>query len=135
MYAARLPARSLLRSSATPARLFHSSRAAYIAVGDSVPSTLVQEGSPGNTVNLAKETASGKWVIIGVPGAFSPACSASHVPGYIKHFPELEKKGIKGVFVVAVNDSFVTKAWGEDLNTTDKVRLFAFHADSKAQLY
>ncbi len=56
----------------------------------------------------------GKSIIVGVPGAFSPACSASHVPGYVKHIKEFTDKGYK-IFVTAVNDSFVTKAWGDKL--------------------
>lgn len=124
MYAARsLSARTLFRPTCTPAvgRLFHSSRASFLAVGDSVPSVALQEGSPGNSVNLADETAKGKYIIIGVPGAFSPACSASHAPGYIKHADELAAKGVDGVFVVSVNDAFVMKSWADDLKTNDKV--------------
>ena len=64
----------------------------YVSIGDKVPATPVFEGSPGNDINLAEETASGKTILIGVPGAFSPACSASHVPGYIKIFvPSMTK--------------------------------------------
>lgn len=63
------------------------------------------ENSPGNKVSLAKELAGKpKGLIIGVPAAFSPACSASHIPGYLNY------EGLKDagdVFVVAVNDAFV----------------------------
>ncbi|KAG2735155.1 hypothetical protein G9P44_001369 [Scheffersomyces stipitis] len=69
-----------------------------ISVGAKIPSTIVYENSPGNQVNLAEEVAEGKSIIIGVPGAFSPACSSSHK-----------------FFVVVVNDAFVTKAWGDAL--------------------
>jgi 2-Cys peroxiredoxin 5 len=74
------------------------------------------EDSPGNKVNLANEL-KGKGVIIGVPAAFSPACSASHIPGFINH-PKLKEAG--QVFVVAVNDPFVTKAWATSLDPTGK---------------
>ncbi|KAH0548139.1 hypothetical protein GP486_008132, partial [Trichoglossum hirsutum] len=94
--------------------LFHSTIPAPVQVGDRVPDTdVLVEGSPGNRVNLAKEIKGKKALIIGVPAAFSPSCSSSHVPGYINH------KNIKtagDVFVVAVNDPFVTKAWGLSLN-------------------
>ncbi|KAJ5564549.1 thioredoxin peroxidase/alkyl hydroperoxide reductase [Penicillium frequentans] len=74
------------------------------------------ENSPGNQVNLAKEL-KGKGVIVGVPAAFSPACSSTHVPGFINH-PKLKEAG--QVFVVAVNDPFVTKAWAESLDPNGK---------------
>lgn len=74
-----------------------------VKVGDKIPDIELMEGSPGNTVSLAKELGQ-KGLIIGVPGAFTPSCSAQHVPGYVKH-PALREAG--KVFVVAVNDPFV----------------------------
>lgn len=112
---------SALPRATMASRGFHASAASFLKVGDAVPSVTVQEGSPGNTVNLAEETAKGKYIIVGVPGAFSPACSASHAPGYISRSDQLASKGVDGVFIVAVNDAFVTKAWGDSLQTTDKV--------------
>ncbi|KAA8649791.1 hypothetical protein EYZ11_005381 [Aspergillus tanneri] len=97
--------------------LFHNTAPAFVQKGDSIPDLdVLVEDSPGNKVNLAKEL-KGKGVIVGVPAAFSPACSASHVPGYINH-PKL--KGAGQVFVVAVNDPFVTKAWGASLDPSGK---------------
>lgn len=111
--------RSLLTASRS--RALHSTARAFVQVGDSIPSINLVENSPGNQVNLAEQI-KGKALIIGVPGAFSmcyggdfvfrrvadqypgPACSESHVPGYINH------KNIKDagdVYVVAVNDAFV----------------------------
>jgi len=75
------------------------------------------ENSPGNKVDLAKEIGNGPAVIVGVPAAFSPACSESHIPGYINS-PHLAKAG--KVFVVSVNDAFVMKAWGAALDPTGK---------------
>lgn len=63
----------------------------------------LQEKTPDNKVNLSKELASGKGVIIGIPAAFSPACNDTHIPGYINH-PKI--KDVGPVFVVAVNDAF-----------------------------
>lgn len=122
MYAAR---RQLLQTAtkSSSSRLFHTTPRVLLKAGDAVPSVEIHEGSPGNTVDLSKETAKGKYIIVGVPGAFSPACSSSHAPGYIKNFDKLAQKGVDGVFVVAVNDAFVTKAWADSLNTTDKVKL------------
>ncbi|KAL8969404.1 MAG: hypothetical protein Q9183_002009 [Haloplaca sp. 2 TL-2023] len=111
--------RILPRSSATAPtfrRTFTTTRPAYVNVGDRVPEIELVEGSPGNKVNLAKEL-KGKGVIIGVPAAFSPACSASHIPGYLNS-PSLKSAG--QVFVVSVNDAFVMKAWGATLDPTNK---------------
>ncbi|QSZ31425.1 hypothetical protein DSL72_000990 [Monilinia vaccinii-corymbosi] len=98
-------------------RAFSTTPRAFITVGDKIPDldTLV-ENSPANKINLSELTA-GKALIIGVPAAFSPSCSNSHIPGYINH-PKLKEAG--NVFVVAVNDPFVTKAWGATLDPTGK---------------
>ncbi|KAF2402568.1 Redoxin [Trichodelitschia bisporula] len=98
------------------ARQFHTSPRTLVKIGDRVPSIEVYEDSPGNTVNLAKEL-QGKGLIIGVPAAYSPACSASHIPGYINS-AKLSSAG--PVFVVSVNDAFVMKAWGKDLDPSGK---------------
>ncbi|CUM66763.1 uncharacterized protein PRCAT00004444001 [Priceomyces carsonii] len=96
-------------------RTFKLSVPRSIAAGEKLPSVSLFKGSPGNDVNIAKEIGNSKAVIIGVPGAFSPACSASHVPGYIKALRAFNDKGYKKFFVIAVNDPFVTKAWADDL--------------------
>ncbi|KAH8595250.1 Redoxin [Bisporella sp. PMI_857] len=94
-------------------RSFHTSNRAFIKVGDKLPNlNVLVENSPGNKVDLSEFT-KGKALIIGVPAAFSPSCSESHIPGYIKH-KKLKDAG--NVFVVAVNDPFVTKAWGASLD-------------------
>jgi peroxiredoxin len=99
----RLAATPSLRVAAL--RSFHSTPLRNIKVGDEIPSLeVLVENSPGNKVNLADEFKATNGLIIGVPGAFSGACSASHVPSYINH-PKLGKVG--QVFVVAVNDAFV----------------------------
>ncbi|KAJ5733955.1 Redoxin [Penicillium malachiteum] len=103
----------------TQAAFFHQTAPAFVQKGDAIPDlNVLVENSPGNKVNLAKEFGSkGKGVIVGVPAAFSPACSSTHVPGYINH-PKLQNAG--QVFVVAVNDPFVTKAWAESLDPSGK---------------
>lgn len=97
------------------ARSFKSSARFNVAVGDSIPSVELVESSPGNKVDLAKELKTGKGVVVGVPAAFSPACSSSHVPGYVNH-PALKNAG--KVFVVSVNDPFVMGAWATALDPT-----------------
>ncbi|KAL7268372.1 hypothetical protein RUND412_009006 [Rhizina undulata] len=102
---------SLLGRRILPAtRSFHISVRTLIKVNDSIPDVEVMEDSPGNKFSIAEELkGKKKALIVGVPAAFSPACSATHVPGYIT-----AKSGIP-TYVVAVNDPFVTKAWGESL--------------------
>ncbi|KAK5662600.1 hypothetical protein OQA88_8514 [Cercophora sp. LCS_1] len=97
------------------ARAFHTTRPALIKVGDPLPRLdVLQEGSPGNKVNLADEAAKvNNMIILGVPAAFSPACSAQHVPGFIQH-PKI--KDYDALAVISVNDAFVMKAWGEALD-------------------
>ncbi|KAI1108135.1 hypothetical protein F5Y14DRAFT_109261 [Nemania sp. NC0429] len=99
------PAMRRVTSAAAP-RQFHSSPRAFVKVGDAVPDVDLHEDSPGTKVNLAKVFGSGvdRGVIIGVPAAFSGACSQKHVPSYINH-PKLADAG--QVFVVSVNDAFV----------------------------
>lgn len=81
----------------------------FVSPGDSLPNYELVENSPGNTVNLADEFNNIKrGLIIGVPAAFSPACSNQHIPGYINHpkVAEIIAEGGK-VVVVSVNDAFV----------------------------
>ncbi|OAL62919.1 hypothetical protein A7C99_5304 [Trichophyton rubrum] len=134
----RLPfSRASASVSLSVSRAFHSSRPLAVSQGDSIPDLdVLTENSPGNKVNLASELASGKGVIVGTPGAFTPGCSLSHVPGFLNH-PKLKDAG--KVFVVSVNDAFVsvlapvnclfnalvadfprTKAWGESLDPHKK---------------
>lgn len=125
----------MLRSIIRPqlVRPFSSTTARFVAVGDKIPSTTLFEGSPGNQVDLAEEAKEGKSVIVGIPGAFSPACSASHVPGYIKNLRAFNEKGYNKFFVVAVNDAFVTKAFGDSLLETVGTNQVRFLADAKGE--
>ncbi|KAL8663847.1 MAG: hypothetical protein Q9202_003533 [Teloschistes flavicans] len=97
-------------------RPFSTTSPAFVNRGDPIPDLDLVEGSPGNKVNLAKEL-KGKGLIIGVPAAFSPSCSASHIPGYLNS-PALKSAG--QVFVVSINDAFVMKAWGAALDPSNK---------------
>ncbi|PNS21663.1 hypothetical protein CAC42_1517 [Sphaceloma murrayae] len=99
-------AASVLRGAST--RGFHASRPALVKVGDAVPDIELMESSPGTKVSLAKEFAApAKGIIIGVPAAFSPSCSAKHIPGYLNSD---KLKGAGKVFVISVNDAFVYAA-------------------------
>ncbi|KAM7207965.1 peroxiredoxin-5, mitochondrial [Naviculisporaceae sp. PSN 640] len=118
------------------ARSFHSTRPAFVKVGDPLPDLeVLQEGSPGNKINLAEEASKlNKMILLGVPAAFSPACSAKHIPSFINH-PKIKDYDL--LAVVSVNDAFVMKAWGEnidpagqsnvskDFDTSTPIRFFA----------
>ncbi|EEH22307.2 hypothetical protein PABG_04518 [Paracoccidioides brasiliensis Pb03] len=124
MFAARRFAARTVPRAGQAAALFHSTPPSFVRVGDEVPDHMVLfENLPSNKINLAKEL-TGKGLIIGTPGAFSPACSASHVPGFIKH-QKLRDAG--RVFVVSVNDPFVTGAWSRmiDPQQTSGIRFLA----------
>lgn len=103
--AARSASASVPRVAAAGTRQFHAARPLFVKVGQEVPDMeVLVEGSPGNKVNLSEEFQKADGIIIGVPGAFSGACSQTHVPSYITH-PKLKDAG--QVFVVSVNDAFV----------------------------
>ncbi|KAH6847396.1 Redoxin-domain-containing protein [Chaetomium sp. MPI-CAGE-AT-0009] len=112
----------------TPSRIarFHTTPRALIKPGDPLPDTdALMESHPGQRVNLADEAQRvNNMLLIGVPAAFSPACSATHVPGYVNH-PRTKEFEVVGV--VSVNDVFVMKAWGETLDPAGDqgIRFFA----------
>ncbi|KAG2751338.1 Redoxin [Suillus brevipes Sb2] len=85
--------------------------AAQIEAGDPIPQKPVKEEDPERSITL---DLSGKNIIRGVPGAFTPPCS-SQVPQYIADYEKFKAKGVKNIYVVAVNDAFVVKAWKEKL--------------------
>ncbi|KAI5863890.1 Redoxin-domain-containing protein [Durotheca rogersii] len=107
-----------LRGRGRGSAAFHASAArAVVQPGDALPDLAVlHEGSPGTRVSLGRELGPGRrGLVVGVPAAFSGACSQTHVPGYLRH-PRLRDAG--RVFVVSVNDAFVMKAWGDQLDPT-----------------
>ena len=66
-----------------------------------------------------------KIVIFGLPGAFTPLCSAQHLPGYIANYDKLKAKGVDEIWCLSVNDGFVMAEWGRHVNATGKVRMIA----------
>ncbi|XP_012520816.1 PREDICTED: peroxiredoxin-5, mitochondrial [Propithecus coquereli] len=106
---------------------FSSAAAAMapIKVGDAIPSVEVFEGEPGNKVNLAELFKGKKGVLFGVPGAFTPGCSKTHLPGFVEQAEALKAKGVQVVACLSVNDVFVTSEWGRAHKTEGKVRLLA----------
>ena len=105
-----------------------------IKVGDKLPagslSEFVEVEGNGcsigpNAFDIAKATAGKKVAIFALPGAFTPTCSAKHVPGYVEQAAALKAAGIDEVWCVSVNDAFVRGAWGRDLHVAGKVRMMA----------
>lgn len=105
-----------------------------IQVGDRLPeatlSEFIETETEGcslgpNTFNVA-DLAKGKTIaIFGLPGAYTPTCSAQHLPGYIQLADQLKAKGVDEIWCVSVNDAFVMGAWGRDQKATGIVRMMA----------
>jgi peroxiredoxin len=94
-----------------------------VKVGDKVPSaTLRSMGPEGPKPITTDELFKGKKVVVfAVPGAFTPTCSAKHVPSFVGNFDQLKAKGVDTIACVSVNDAFVMGAWGKDQKSGDKV--------------
>jgi len=110
-----------------------------IKIGDRIPdATLTESTEFGEAcplaparISVAEATKGKRIVLFGLPGAYTPTCSAQHVPGYVSALPELKAKGIDEVWCVSVNDGFVMAAWGRDLKAIGKVRMLG---DGSAEL-
>ena len=105
-----------------------------INIGDEQPDVTQQEYSEieghgcsiGPNPVKVREAAKGKTIaLFALPGAFTPTCSAKHVPGYVENFDALKKAGVDEIWCVSVNDAFVMGAWARDQKTGDKVRMLA----------
>lgn len=98
-----------------------------LSTGDTIPDvTLMTMTADGPTpVQSSSVLGSGTVVLFGVPGAFTPACSDNHLPGYVLRADELKAKGVDTVVCIAVNDAFVMDAWGEARDTGDTVLMLA----------
>ena len=102
-----------------------------IEVGAKIPDATLYEStefgeacpiSPAK-VSVAEATRGKRVVIFGLPGAYTPTCSAKHVPGYVAKIDALKAKGIDEVWCVSVNDGYVMAAWGRDEKALGKVRM------------
>ena len=78
-----------------------------------------------NSFDVTKETAGKTIAIFALPGAYTPTCSAQHVPGYLQAADALKAAGVDEIWCVSVNDAFVMGAWGRDQGATGKVRMMA----------
>lgn len=98
-----------------------------ISVGDRIPSaTLRRMGADGPEEITTEALFGGKLVVVfGLPGAFTPTCSAKHVPSYVQNADALKAKGVDSIACVSVNDAFVMGAWGKDQGVGDKIMMLA----------
>ncbi len=105
-----------------------------IQVGDTLPPSTLMEYSEvegegcsigPNAVDVAKATAGKTIALFALPGAYTPTCSAKHVPGYVQHFEDFKAAGVDEIWCVSVNDAFVMGAWARDQKTGTKVRMLA----------
>jgi len=105
-----------------------------IKVGDRLPAGTLQEyievegngcSIGPNSFDIEKSTAGKKIAMFGLPGAFTPTCSAKHVPSYLANFDALRAAGVEEIWCVSVNDAYVMGAWGRDQKTGAKIRMMA----------
>ena len=98
-----------------------------IKEGDTLPSlNLITMGAEGPEKISTDDLFAGKKVVMfGVPGAFTPTCSAKHLPGYIEHADAIKAQGVDIIACISVNDVFVMAAWGQDQDVGDKVMMIA----------
>jgi peroxiredoxin len=105
-----------------------------IQVGDKLPAGTLQEfiETEGNGCSVGPNTfkvedlVKGKKIaIFGLPGAFTPTCSAKHVPSYLQNYDALKAKGVDEIWCISVNDPFVMGAWARDQHAAGKVRMMA----------
>ena len=98
-----------------------------IKIGDKIPSaTLMQMKDGSHKPVKTDELFAGKNVVVfALPGAFTPTCSAKHLPGFVQHASEIKNKGIDAIVCLSVNDAFVMGAWGEQQGAGDKVMMVA----------
>jgi peroxiredoxin len=98
-----------------------------IKVGDKLPNvTLKYMNKDGMQTATTDDLFKGKKAILfGLPGAFTPTCSAKHLPGFVTHAEDLKKKGVEVIACLSVNDAFVMDAWGKAQNAGEKVLMLA----------
>ena len=98
-----------------------------IKIGDKIPSVpLKHMGKDGiETVNTDELFKGKKVVLFALPGAFTPTCSAKHLPGFVQHAEAIKGKGIDAIACLSVNDAFVMDAWGKAQNVGEKVMMLA----------
>jgi peroxiredoxin len=113
-----------------------------IKVGDTLPATVLMEyvevegegcSIGPNPVDVSKASSGKTIAVFALPGAFTPTCSAKHVPGYVEHAAALQAAGVDEIWCLSVNDAFVMGAWARDQKTAGKVRMLADGSAAFAQ--
>ncbi len=113
-----------------------------LKVGDKLPSGSLQEyvevegngcAIGPNSFDIDKSTQGKKIAVFALPGAYTPTCSAKHVPGYVEHAAQFKAAGVDEIWCVSVNDAFVMGAWGRDQKTGGKLRMMADGSAAFAQ--
>ncbi len=98
-----------------------------IKVGDQIPAAKLMTPTPDGPREISTDDIfKGKKVVLfAVPGAFTPTCSAKHLPGFVEHVADLQAKGVDTIACMAVNDVFVMGAWGKDQNVGEGILMLA----------
>ena len=96
-----------------------------IKVGETLPSKELVEGSPANKVNVKELFTGKKGILFAVPGAYTPTCSKTHLPGFVEDSGKWKVKGFDPIICVSVNDVFVMSAWGQEHRVGGKVRMLS----------
>ncbi|MDP1789275.1 MAG: peroxiredoxin [Methylibium sp.] len=113
-----------------------------LKVGDKLPEGTLQEfievegdgcSLGPNSFEIGKLTAGKKIAVFALPGAFTPTCSAQHVPGFVEHAEAFKAAGVDEIWCLSVNDAFVMGAWGREQKTGSKVRMMADGSAAFAQ--
>lgn len=113
-----------------------------IKVGDALPPATLMEFSEvegegcsigPNPVDVVKASAGKTIALFALPGAFTPTCSAKHVPGYVENFAQFKAAGVDEIWCVSVNDAFVMGAWAREQHTSGKVRMLGDGSAAFAQ--
>jgi len=121
---------------------FFEEKSTMLKVGDKLPATSLQEfievegngcALGPNSFDVAALTAGKTIGIFALPGAFTPTCSAQHVPGFVEHADAFKAAGVDELWCVSVNDAFVMGAWGREQKSAGKVRMMADGSAAFAQ--
>jgi len=93
--------------------------------GDALPDVEVFDGDVSKKVNVRELFKGKKGILFALPGAFTPGCSAKHLPSYVRKYADIKAKGVEVIACLSVNDPFVMQAWGKEHKVEDKIHMLA----------